>query len=311
MVTGTVVDERRRPLDGVLVFLDGGPVADSTDAAGGFQLDGVPAGPHLVSFRRGGMAPRSFNLELPPGVAGGDLGTVMLTQGPAPMVTLQGHVTGAVFGEAVAGAVVELNGEIVGTTDGSGGFNLSDVGVAWGSNRIRVRNPAAPEAETGGEFWVANPDETWEFAVVLGDLIQLAPVLVEAPPNVPRRLRPFYERRERLNGRFLTRPEIEAREARDLTTLLGDLPGIRLRITANGTEVYFSRAPSSFNSCPTPLIFLDGVSMGGGRGDYIDLDHIARPEQVEAIEAYGGVAATPTEFSRLGSSCGVIVIWTR
>lgn len=311
MVTGVVVDENSRPLAGVLVFLDGGPAADSTDTAGVFRLDGVPAGPHLVSFRRGGMAPRSFNLELAEGEAGGDVGTVVLVEGPEPMATLRGRVTGAVFGEAVAGAAVEVNGEILGTTDESGGFDLSDVAVGWGSNRIRVRDPAVPESDTGGEFWVANPNETWEFSVALGDLIELAPVLVEAPPDVPRRLRPFYQRRERLSGQFLTRPEIEAREARNLTTLLGDLPGIRLRITNNGTEVHFTRAPSSFGACPTPLIFLDGVWMGGGRNNYIDLDEIALPEQVEGIEAYGGVAATPTEFSRLDSTCGVIVIWTR
>ncbi len=58
------------------------------------------------------------------------------------------------------------------------------------------------------------------------------------------------------------------------------------------------------------MIFLDGAWIGGA-DDYTDLDDIARPEQVEAIEAYGGVAAMPVEFSRLGSVCGVIVIWTR
>ena len=58
-----------------------------------------------------------------------------------------------------------------------------------------------------------NPDEMWSFAVVLGDPTEPGPVVVEAPPDVPRRLQPFYERRESHSGQFLTRSEIEQREA--------------------------------------------------------------------------------------------------
>ncbi len=240
-VTGVVVDEGNQPLGGVLVFVDEGSPADSTSLAGVFDLDGVPPGSHLVSVRKAGWAPRSFNLELPASEARGDVGTIPLVEGPDPIATLQGNVTEAAFGQSVQGAVVELNGEIVGVADERGAFDLSEIPVAWGSNRIQVRDPATPAADTGGEFWIVNPNETWHISVVLGDPIELDPVVVEAPFNVPTRLEPFYKRRESLSGQFLTRSEIEQREARNLTTLLGDIPGMRLVHSDNRTEVHFSR----------------------------------------------------------------------
>jgi hypothetical protein len=41
-----------------------------------------------------------------------------------------------------------------------------------------------------------------------------------------------------------------------------------------------------------------------------DLNTIT-PESIEAIEYYAGAAQTPVKYSRLGSNCGVLVIWTR
>jgi hypothetical protein len=41
-----------------------------------------------------------------------------------------------------------------------------------------------------------------------------------------------------------------------------------------------------------------------------DISMIA-PEQVEAVEFYAGPAQTPLKYSRMGSNCGVLVIWTR
>jgi len=35
------------------------------------------------------------------------------------------------------------------------------------------------------------------------------------------------------------------------------------------------------------------------------------PDQVEAIEYYASAAQTPMRYSRMASSCGVVVIWTR
>ena len=59
------------------------------------------------------------------GEADGDVGTIPLVEGPDPTATLQGNVTEAAFGQSVEGALVELNGEIVGVTDESGAFDLS------------------------------------------------------------------------------------------------------------------------------------------------------------------------------------------
>ena len=39
--------------------------------------------------------------------------------------------------------------------------------------------------------------------------------------------------------------------------------------------------------------------------------HLIPPERVEAMEFYAGAAETPMRYSRMGSNCGALVIWTR
>ena len=62
--------------------------------------------------------------------------------------------------------------------------------------------------------------------------------------------------------------------------------------------------------CPAPLVFLDGILMGGIQ-DVYDYDQLISIEAIEGIEAYAGQAWVPAEFSRTGSGCAVLLIWTR
>lgn len=61
-VAGRVVDSLSRPLVGALVSIDSMPSAATTDSAGGFYLDGVPEGEHLLWVRKIGIAPEAFHV---------------------------------------------------------------------------------------------------------------------------------------------------------------------------------------------------------------------------------------------------------
>ena len=126
-------------------------------------------------------------------------------------------------------------------------------------------------------------------------------------------MRPFYERRERGSGDFFTRLEIEERNPVEFTDLLRRVPGVVLTQNGFSVQIRFSRAMRGLGGgggCSSPLIYLDGAFIGGA-GDYVNLDNLVRPDQVEGIEVYKGPSQVPPQFNMTGSACGVIVIWTR
>jgi hypothetical protein len=59
------------------------------------------------------------------------------------------------------------------------------------------------------------------------------------------------------------------------------------------------------------LVYVDGMLMNGTKEptEPFDVNQIP-PDQVEAIEYYAGPAETPLEYSKMGTKCGVLVIWT-
>ena len=58
-------------------------------------------------------------------------------------------------------------------------------------------------------------------------------------------------------------------------------------------------------------VYVDGVLMNpGDPAPPYALDQITT-DRVQAIEYYAGAAQTPARYSRAGSLCGALVIWTR
>jgi hypothetical protein len=299
-VHGVVVDPANHPMADVLVFLDGGTQRAVSDTLGAFQLNLVALGRRVLSYRKSGYAPRSFSVVLTDAVH--DVGTVALETGAAPTATLRGLVTDRVEAQPLAGAVIEVNGEIMARTDSAGAFELVTP-AAWGTNQLRVTHTAFEDVVVEDEFWIGDPNETVEFAVSLDLSIELPTlgVVAERPTSIPERLRGFYKRREDGRGIFLTHEEILARNPRRMTDLF---VGVRFTRTVRT----FGRA--DVEPCRAPLVFIDGLFAGGDTYE-VNLNDRLRPEQVEGIEMYDGIAMVPVEFSRIGSGCGVVVIWTR
>lgn len=115
----------------------------------------------------------------------------------------------------------------------------------------------------------------------------------------------FYERQRRGHGAFMTREQVERRNAIRALDIFRQVRGFTVDHNFRG-EPFLVNAR---NNC-SPLIFVDGALMftEQGRTDPSDFVH---PAEVEAIEAYSGVGTIPAEYNVTGSACGVVLIWTR
>lgn len=129
---------------------------------------------------------------------------------------------------------------------------------------------------------------------------------VARPRLVSARLAGFYERARRSrNGRFMTRPAIEAARAYTTSDLLRRFPGLAFRQTNKGGWAVRGRG-----GCE-PQVYIDGmnVSMYGTSNT---VDDMVRPEDLEGIEVYGS-SGIPVEFERNTpqDECGAVLLWTR
>jgi hypothetical protein len=115
----------------------------------------------------------------------------------------------------------------------------------------------------------------------------------------------FWERRSRGFGYFLTRDEIEKREAHEFADLARMAPSVTVG-TRNGRRVIRFNHGGGARDCP-PQYVVDGMRIENGSPDEFV------PQDVEAIEFYSGPATIPPQFApRFNSyTCGAVVIWTR
>lgn len=134
----------------------------------------------------------------------------------------------------------------------------------------------------------------------------LEAVVVEASGGQARRMRGFYQRRQRNGGHFLTRDDIAPHDDSRLTDLLrARVPGVSLTSSGPGPTRLRLR-----NQRCAPMVWIDGASTPAAE---FDVD-VIQPFTVAAIEVYPGTATTPAEFrTSFGrDNCGgTIVIWSR
>lgn len=115
----------------------------------------------------------------------------------------------------------------------------------------------------------------------------------------------FWERRSRGFGNFMTRDEIETRDAHDFVELTRMIPSLHV-VTVNGRQSLRFSGSLLPRDCP-PQYVVDGMRIEQGSPDEFS------PHDIEALEFYSGPATTPPQFTNRAFShtCGVIVIWTR
>jgi TonB family protein len=231
---------------------------------------------------------------------------------PSDSNTVQGVVRGP-GGAAVAGAEVTItpprppggvgivNAKRVYTGD-DGRFRL--VGLPAGANTLVVRRLGYRPATRP----LALPLAGGEPVVVALEQIpqQVAAVVVRERHRGPYTgwLRDFHRRRDMGFGRFLSRGDIDARNAMRTTDLVRTIPGAMIHQPGVGPAVVRFR-----NSGCDPLVWIDGAPATAG---YLDIDAF-QPNSLDGIEVYSGPATVPVELRgpRGEERCGVIALWTR
>jgi hypothetical protein len=127
----------------------------------------------------------------------------------------------------------------------------------------------------------------------------------ESTDRSHRLLAGFWERRSRGFGNFLTRDQIEKRDAHDFVDLTRMVPSVHV-INMDGRRTLRFNGTLMPRDCP-PQYVVDGMRIENGSPDEFS------PQDIEAVEFYSGPATIPPQFTNRSFShtCGVIVIWTR
>jgi hypothetical protein len=232
----------------------------------------------------------------------------------------------AVGGDPVVGAEITLTPHDVTVTSGADG-RYHFVVPAAGQATISVR--AVGFQPTSRRFIFSGRDSM----VVNFSLVRTAQVLdsvsvVGTAAASPGRLQAFEERRATGMGQYFTRADLEGHGSAPLSRVFRAAKNLQLfrrpAACGGGFTVGTGRGqdrlvipPGERLGCSGnpfacfPAIYLDGMAFWTpGTTEPPDVD-LFRSEEFEAIEIYRGPASVPPELNALGSSCGVIALWTR
>jgi hypothetical protein len=208
-------------------------------------------------------------------------------------------------GHPVPGVELRLKGldEFRTRTDDSGGFRLSSLPA--GPASVVIRRLGFAPSSVDVKLRAGQTDSLVIALSAVATTIAGVVVVDEYEERSHRLLAGFWDRRSRGFGNFLTRDQIEKREAHEFVDLARMLPSVTIQ-TRNGRPVIrFSRG-STGRDCP-PQYFVDGMRIENGSPDEFS------PQDVEAIEFYSGAATLPPQFAPrpFSYTCGAVVIWTR
>jgi hypothetical protein len=199
--------------------------------------------------------------------------------------------------------------------------------------RVRVEGLAPGTHRFRAEALGYNAAET---TVVVGEgtsashTFSLTPNPVELPGVVGRAtavsaaVRDIEARRERhrAGGRFITREQLNKREASTLATVLrSEVPGMRF-VQGRGSETYAASTRSlrpgalrtgSGNVPCFVQIFVDGTKVFGHGSSPPPPPDLTMffVQNLEGIEFYPNAASTPVELRNQSAACGTLVLWTR
>jgi len=161
-----------------------------------------------------------------------------------------------------------------------------------------------------------SPADTVPLTIVLSPTSQALPTVVttdSAPKYISPGLRAFEERRQQGNGHFIGEDELRKNDNRKISNLVRNFPGLTLNCPRTGPNKNAcfavstrqkSRLALAGGVCPLD-IYINGASSVD-----TDLEKL-RVDEFAGVEYYAGGAAIPTQYNRTGSSCGVILLWTR
>ena len=143
--------------------------------------------------------------------------------------------------------------------------------------------------------------ETLRASFALERLVTSLDTVKVAGKKLGWRMAEFEDRRKAGFGHFLTRDDIEKRNAMFTSSLVRGIPWV----TVDSRGVARNTRPGS---CALQ-VFLDGVALPKATS----LDDLLTPKELAGIEVYLGPATVPLQYKTTGGGgrCGVILLWTR
>ena len=282
---------------------------DTTNAAGAYQLCGLPSSMQASLQARKGAAATS---EVP--VALGDAETELL----ARSLLLSRAASNATTGNATVSGKVTLEGnpkngvsrvELVGTelvalTNDAGEFTMTN--LPSGSHVLLARHLGYGAATVPVDLTAREPQKV---SITLPKFVSMMdPVLVVARRNASLDRVGFNERKRGANGYFLGPEQLQQMHANYLTDIFRRIPG--LRVTSNGFDevVSSSRGPSSLSGGGCVQFFLDDMPWTSATPG--DINSFVNGSEVVGVEVYDGPSA-PAQYTRGMNACTTIVLWTR
>jgi carboxypeptidase family protein/TonB-dependent receptor-like protein len=189
------------------------------------------------------------------------------------------------------------------TSDDSGSYRLP--GVAAGPAQLLARR-IGYIPETLSVVIVDGGVQSVDF-VLRAVPVELEGTVIQADP-LRGKMGPFNTRRARGVGSFLTRSDIEKRQASSVSELLRYIPGVGVmqRMAGEPQPVQMQRSisTSSQTKCAVSM-YVDGQPYPNGSVDDFP------PLSIEGIEVYRSASEIPADFRTRDSMCGLIAIWTR
>jgi hypothetical protein len=161
-----------------------------------------------------------------------------------------------------------------------------------------------------------SPSDTVPLTIVLSAVALTLPRMTttdSAPRYLSPGLRDFEERRAKGFGYFLAEAELRKADNSKLTNLIRRFPNVNIMCPRTGTrrgECYATslRQPQKFavlgGQCPLD-VYIDGAASTDN-----DLEKM-RVNEYAGVEYYPGGGTIPIQYNRTGSSCGVLLFWTR
>ena len=264
------------------------------------RKDGGATAEVPVAQEDGLLTLRSVSVAALPALANGkDSGAVRLA--PRGRARVLGRVLN-VNGAPVANARVGLMGSSAATlTKANGDFALDS--LPSGTQALIVRQLGYRPTEVPVELSLMRPARV---TVHLGAYVpELSPVEVVSQREEGLQKVGFLDRkRTGAGGYFLGPEQLERRIATKFTDVLRSTPGIR--VSEQNGQATLSATRSNTGGCVT--MWVDGAQWQ--QLDAGDLDTFIRPEEVAAIEVYGGVSV-PSQFTTPGQNCTTVVVWTK
>lgn len=317
-ITGTVVDAMtRRPIVGVLVQLSGRGYVLETDVAGRFTLLNIPVGNYQLSLSHRDYHPAVGDFTI---LRSGEFETAMdpVVEGADGLMTgIIGVVSDDQSGDPVNGASVRVRtGQQGVRTDSRGRFALDE--LTPGLNIVDFTQLGyTTRTET---IEVISGRVTNVRLALSADPVQLDPIEVTVERReVALQEAGYYRRAAEGFGEFIDRAEIESRGPAEMSDIFSRIPGVEIFADPdNALEKYIvlrggrqaSFSSGSYGRC-FPRVVLDGLVISSGGDDPAQLDRMLDPTAIAGIEVFPTSSGVPAQYGGTGSSCGVILIWTR